>query len=112
MTGEDLGHKPNVFEKTKFQYSPLGMTLNEESNKDEVKGVAKSKSAFNYDSNHTFFEFYKSIDEFKDMSLGSKYIIMKNFNKRLIKFKNKDKYDNGGELNGVENKNLTINILK
>ena len=46
------------------------------------------------------------------MSLGSKYIIMKNFNKRLIKFKNKDKYDNGGELNGVENKNLTINILK
>ena len=91
LTGEDLGHKPNVFEKTKFQYSPLGMTLNEESNKDEVKGVAKSKSAFNYDSNHTFFEFYKSIDEFKDMSLGSKYIIMKNFNKRLIKFNKTDK---------------------
>ena len=112
LTGEDLGHKPNVFEKTKFQYSPLGMTLNEASNKNEVKGVAKSKSASNYDSNHTFFEFYKSIDEFKDMSLGSMYIIMKNFNKRLINFKNKDKYDNGGELNGVENKNLTINILK
>ena len=102
--------------------------------KDEVKSVAKSKSDFNYDSNHTFFEFYKRIDEFKDMSLGSKYTIMKNYNKRLFKFKNvkprksetwlkkeriiknveevyrkyydacKEEYDIGGELNGAENK--------
>ena len=27
LTGEDLGYKPNVFEKAKFEYSPLGMTL-------------------------------------------------------------------------------------
>ena len=60
------------------------------------------------------------------MSLGSNYTIMKNFNKRLIKFKNvkpiesvarlkkeqiiknayKDEYDNGGKLNGVENKKV------
>ena len=60
------------------------------------------------------------------MSLGSNYTIMKNFNKRLIKFKNvkpiesvarlkkeqiiknayKDEYDNGGELNGDENKKV------
>ena len=60
------------------------------------------------------------------MSLGSNYTIMKNFKKRLIKFKNvkpiesvarlkkeqiiknayKDEYDNGGELNGVENKKV------
>ena len=102
--------------------------------KDEVKSVAKSKSDFNYDSNHTFFEFYKRIDDFKGMSLSSKYTIMKNFDKTLIKFKNvkptkseaqlkkeqiiknfeevyrkyydiyKDDYDNGSELNGVENK--------
>ena len=62
--------------------------LNEAFKNEEVKGVAKSKSDFNYDSNHTFFEFYKRIDEFKDMSLGSKYTIMKNFNKRLATFKN------------------------
>ena len=110
------------------------MSLNRAFKKDDVKRVAKSNSDFNYDSNHNFFEFYKSIDEFKDMSLGSKYTIVKNFNKRLIKFKNvkptksetqlkkegiiknveevyrkyhdpyKDEYDNGGELNGVENK--------
>ena len=27
MTGEDLGHRPSVLEKTKFEYSPLGMSL-------------------------------------------------------------------------------------
>ena len=27
LTGEDLGHKPSVFEKAKFEYSPLGMLL-------------------------------------------------------------------------------------
>ena len=27
LTGKDLGYKPNVFEKAKFEYSPLGMTL-------------------------------------------------------------------------------------
>ena len=65
----------------------MGMSLNRAFKKDDVKRVAKSNSDFNYDSNHNFFEFYKSIDEFKNMSLGSKYIILKNFNKRLIKFK-------------------------
>ena len=27
LTGEDLGHRPSVLEKTKFEYSPLGMSL-------------------------------------------------------------------------------------
>ena len=27
LAGEDLGYKPNVFEKAKFEYSPLSMTL-------------------------------------------------------------------------------------
>ena len=25
LTGEDLGHRPSVLGKTKFEYSPLGM---------------------------------------------------------------------------------------
>ena len=29
LTGEDLGYKPGVVEKVKFEYSPLGETLNE-----------------------------------------------------------------------------------
>ena len=27
LTGEDLGHRPSLLEKTKFEYSPLGMSL-------------------------------------------------------------------------------------
>ena len=27
LTGEDLGHRPNTLEKTKFEYSPLGAVL-------------------------------------------------------------------------------------
>ena len=28
MTGEDLGHRPNALEKTKFEYSPLSKFFN------------------------------------------------------------------------------------
>ena len=44
MTGEDLGYKPNVFEKAKFDYSLLGMSLSEAFKTDEVKSAAESKS--------------------------------------------------------------------
>ena len=27
MTGEELGHRPSLYEKAEFEYSPLGMTL-------------------------------------------------------------------------------------
>ena len=88
LTGEDLGFKPKAFEKAKFEYSSLGMSLSKAFTKDEIKSVAKTKSDFNYDYNDTFSEFGKTIDEFKDISLGSKYAIRKKFNKKLIKFKN------------------------
>ena len=142
LTGEDLGYKQNVFEKAEYEYFPLGMSLSKAFKKDEVKSVAKRKSDFNYDSNHPCFEFSKRIDEFKDMSLGSKYTIMKNYNKRLFKFKNvkprksetwlkkeriiknveevyrkyydacKEEYDIGGELNGAENKTFDYKQFK
>ena len=44
-------------------------------------------SDFDYDSNHVFFKFYKGYDEFKEISLDSKYNRMKEFNKLLIDFK-------------------------
>ena len=87
LTGEDLGYKPNVFKKAKFEYSPLGMSLSKAFKKDEGKSVAKNKSDFNYDSNHTFYRFYKGYDEFEEMSLDSKYHRIKEFNKLLISFK-------------------------
>ena len=56
MTGEDLDLKPSTTEKAKFEYSPLGMSLNKALKKDEVKSVTKNKSDFNYDKNHAFFQ--------------------------------------------------------
>ena len=35
LAGEDLGYKPDVVQKAKFQYSPLGQVFNKGSEKDE-----------------------------------------------------------------------------
>ena len=37
LTGEDLGYKPSVFEKAKFEYSPLGKILK----RDWIKMIKK-----------------------------------------------------------------------
>ena len=37
LTGEDLGYKPDVVQKTKFGYSPLGQVFNKGLNTDEKK---------------------------------------------------------------------------
>ena len=73
--------------KTKFEYSPLGMSFSKSFKKDNVKNIANIESDFNYDSNYKFYKFYKQYDEFEEMSLDSKYNRIKEFNKLLIKFK-------------------------
>ena len=88
MTREDLGHKTIVLEKTKFEYSPLGMSLSKSFKKDNVKNIANRESDFNYDSNCKFYKFYKGYDEFEEMSLDSKYNKMKKCTNLLTKFKN------------------------
>ena len=40
LTGEDLGHRPSMLEKTKFEYSPLGMSISKSFKKDNVKNIA------------------------------------------------------------------------
>ena len=42
LTGEDLGHRPSVLEKSKFEYSPLGMSFSKAFEKDKVKSGVKS----------------------------------------------------------------------
>ena len=64
LSGEDLGHRPSVLEKTKVKYSPLGMSLSRSFKKDNVKNIATSKSDFNYDNKYRFYRFYKRYDEF------------------------------------------------
>ena len=65
LTGEDLGHRPSMLEKTKFEYSPLGMSLSKSFKKDNVKNIKNRESDFNYDSNYKFYRFYKQYDEFE-----------------------------------------------
>ena len=57
FTGEDLGHRPSVLEKTKFEYSPLGMSLSKSFKKNNVKNIANRDSDFNYDSNYKLYNF-------------------------------------------------------
>ena len=49
LTSEDLRHRPSVLEKTKFEYSPLGMSLIKLFKKGNVKNIEKSESDFNYE---------------------------------------------------------------
>ena len=51
LTGEDLGHRPSVIEKTKFEYSPLGAVLSDnvkkEKNINKVNIKKKTRQKFN-----------------------------------------------------------------
>ena len=58
LTGEDLEHKPSVFEKAKFEYSQLGMTLNE-----AIKPADNAYKPVKYDSSLRYGS-YSSV-EFK-----------------------------------------------
>ena len=67
LTGENLGHRPSMLKKTKFEYSPLGMSLSKSFKKDNVKNIANSESDFIHDSNYSFYKFYKRYDEFEEI---------------------------------------------
>ena len=76
LTGEDLGHRPSVLEKTKFEYSPLGAVLSDnvkkKTNINKVNIKKKQDKNLIYNSQHIFTKF-KGIDEFKELSLDSMY---------------------------------------
>ena len=76
LTGEDLGHRPSVLEKTKFEYSPLGAVLadnvKKKTNTNKVNIKKKQDKNLIYNSQHSFTKF-KDIDEFKELSLDSMY---------------------------------------
>ena len=90
LTGEGLGHKPSVFEKVKFEYSPLGMALpNNTKNKintNRVDSRKKQDKYLVYNSQHSFVKF-KDINEFKELSLDSMYKRLNDFKKRFNRLK-------------------------
>ena len=58
LTGEDLGYKPGVVEKVKFEYSPLGEVFNKVLNKDDnVDKVNKYNNDLVYNSVHNFIKY-------------------------------------------------------
>ena len=66
LTGEDLGHKPSVFEKAKFEYSPLGMFLTNntknKTNKNRVDSKKKQNKYLVYDPQNSFSRFKNSMN--------------------------------------------------
>ena len=90
MAGEDLGHRPSVLEKTKFEYSPLGAVLadniKKKTNTNKVNIKKKQDKNLIYNSQHSFTKF-KDIDEFKGLSLDSMYKKLNDFLKKFNKLK-------------------------
>ena len=68
LTGEDLGYKPDVVQKAKFEYSPLNQVFNKELEKNE-KQVGLLKRLKNIQDKTD-----KQLNENKDSQLGIKYI--------------------------------------
>ena len=97
LTGEDLGHRPNVLEKTKFDYSPLGPVLTDnikkKTNTNKVNIKKKQDKNLIYNSEHSFAKF-KDIDEFKGLSLDSMYKKLNDFLKKFSKLKAVDPQTN------------------
>ena len=87
LTGEDLGHRWSVLEKTNFEYSPFGMSLSKSLKKKNVANISNKESDFNCDSKYKFYRFYKQHDDFEDISLDFRHNNMKEFKRPLDNFK-------------------------
>ena len=65
LTGKDLGYKPSVTEKARFDYSLLGMTLDKVIKPaDNAKKLVKYDNGLRYGS-YSFVEFKRNAEKFK-----------------------------------------------
>ena len=89
LTGEDLGYKPKVLEKVKFQYSPLGEALknNAKTKTDKIVKKDKKDKHLVYNQQHSFAKF-KDISDFTEMSLDFMHNKLSEFYKKSTRFKN------------------------
>ena len=94
LTGEDLGLKPSTVEQAKFQYSPLGMVLTNDSKSKTNKNKMDNQNEQNkqnksliYNPQYSFVK-VKDIGEFKELSLDSMHKKLKDFHKKFTKLKN------------------------
>ena len=89
LTGRDLGYKPKVLEKVKFQYSPLGEALknNAKTKTDKIVKKDKKDKHLVYNQQHSFAKF-KDISDFTEMSLDFMHKKLSEFYKKSTRFKN------------------------
>ena len=89
LTGEDLGYKPKVLEKVKFEDSPLEETLmnNAKTKTDKIVKKDNGDKHLVYNQQHSFAKF-KDISDFKEMSLDSMHKKLIGFHKKITRFKN------------------------
>ena len=84
LTGEYLGYKPDVIQRAKFEYSPLGEAFNKAFKKDNKnKKVIKYNNDLVCNSVHNFNKY--SVSSFNEISLGSKFDTTNKFYKDLLK---------------------------
>ena len=88
LTGEDLGYKPDVIQRAKFEYSPLGEAFNKVFKKDNKnKKVIKYDNDFVYNSVHNFNKY--RVPSFNEISsIDSKFDTTNKFCKDLLKLHN------------------------
>ena len=80
ITGKDLGYEPNVIQRAKFEYSPLGEAFNKVFKKnDKNKKVIKYRNDFYYSSVHNFSKY--SVPNFNEISsiCYNKQILQRSF---------------------------------
>ena len=85
LTGEDLGYKPDVIQRSKFEYSPLGEAFNKVFKKDDKnKKVIKHDNDLVYNSVHNFNKY--SVSSFNEISsIDSKFDTRNKFYKDLLR---------------------------
>ena len=85
LTGEDLGYKPDVIQRAKFEYSPLGEAFNKVFKKDDKnKKVIKHDNDLVYNSVHNFSKY--SLSSFNEISsIDSKFNTINKFYKDILK---------------------------
>ena len=103
---EDLGYKPGVVGKIKFEYSPLGEALNKGLKKDDkANKVIKYDNDSKYDFVHNFNKY--SVSNFNKIpSTDAKFDTLNNFYKYLkkIKWPQKSNWEYKGEENNCNEK--------
>ena len=87
LTGEDLGYRPDVIQRAKVEYSPLGEAFNKAFKKDDKnKKVIKHDNDLVYNSVHNFNKY--SVSSFNEISsIDSKFDAINKFYKDLSKSK-------------------------